>query len=76
MNENVILYSTGCPKCQVLTKKLDAAGISYSVITDVAEMLTIGIKSAPMLEVDGKLMDFSGAIHWIPTVAPVGSEES
>ena len=62
MNENVILYSTGCPKCQVLKKKLDAAGISYTVITDVDEMLALGIKSAPMLEADGRLMDFSGAL--------------
>ena len=65
MNENVILYSTGCPKCQVLTKKLDAAGISYTVITDVDEMLALGIKSAPMLEIDGKMMDFSQAIAWV-----------
>ena len=69
MNENVILYSTGCPKCQVLTKKLDAAGISYSVNTDVDEMLALGVKSAPMLEVDGKLMDFSKANAWLRDLA-------
>ena len=69
MNENVILYSTGCPKCQVLTKKLDAAGISYSVNTDVDEMLALGVKSAPVLEVDGKLMDFSRANAWLRDLA-------
>ena len=26
-----ILYSTGCPKCNVLTRKLDAKGIEYTV---------------------------------------------
>lgn len=69
MNENVILYSTGCPKCQVLVKKLDAAGISYSVNTDVNEMLALGVKSAPVLEVDGKLMDFSKANVWLRDLA-------
>ena len=73
MNENVILYSTGCPKCQVLVKKLDAAGVEYSVITDVDEMLALGIKAAPMLEVNGKMMDFSGAIAWVRDL-PVGKE--
>jgi hypothetical protein len=73
MNENVILYSTGCPKCQVLVKKLAAAGVEYSVITDVDEMLALGIKAAPMLEVDGRMMDFSGAIAWVRDL-PVGKE--
>ena len=65
MDKNVILYSTGCPKCQVLTKKLNAAGISYSVITDIDEMVALGIKSAPMLEIDGVLMDFPHANNWL-----------
>jgi hypothetical protein len=69
MNENVILYSTGCPKCQVLKKKLDAAGITYSVNTDVDEMLALGIKSAPMLEADGNLMDFPKANAWLQNLA-------
>ena len=65
MSENIILYSTGCPKCQVLVKKLDAAGVEYSVNTDIDEMTALGIKSAPMLEVDGRLMDFSKANAWL-----------
>ena len=65
MNDNIILYSTGCPKCSVLTKKLDAAGIAYTVNTDVDEMVALGIKSAPMLDVNGELMDFSSANSWI-----------
>ena len=27
----VILYSTGCPKCQVLKSKLDSKNISYEL---------------------------------------------
>ena len=65
--KQIILYSTGCPKCQVLTKKLGAAGVKYEVKTDVDEMLSLGIKSAPVLSVDGNLMDFSKAVQWVST---------
>lgn len=60
-----ILYSTGCPKCKVLEAKLDRAGINYSKHTDMTEMVAKGLSSAPALEVDGKLMDFSEAIRWV-----------
>ena len=65
--KQIILYSTGCPKCQVLTKKLNAAGVKYEVKTDVDEMLSLGIKSAPVLSVGGNLMDFSKAVQWVST---------
>ena len=28
---DVVLYSTGCPKCKVLKKKLDAKDIKYTL---------------------------------------------
>ena len=49
----------------MLVKKLDAAGIAYEEVTDVDEMTALGIKSAPVLSVDGELLDFSGANAWI-----------
>ena len=65
VNQSVILYSTGCPKCAVLTKKLDMAGIAYDVITNVDEMTALGIKSAPMLRAGDELMDFAAANAWL-----------
>ena len=62
---NVILYSTNCPKCKVLEKKLDNSGIQYEVVTDEDLMIEKGFLSAPMLEVDGTVMDFGEAIKWI-----------
>lgn len=65
----VTLYSTGCPKCNVLKKKLDAAGITYSLIEDESAVLNvankIGATTVPILEEDDKYMDFSAAIKWI-----------
>lgn len=62
---SVILYSTHCPKCNVLEKKLKAAGIEYEEVNDVNIMLEKGMHSAPNLEVDGQIMDFTQATNWI-----------
>ena len=62
---SVILYSTHCPKCNVLEKKLKAAGIEYEEINDVNIMLEKGLQSAPNLEVNGQIMDFTQATNWI-----------
>lgn len=59
------LYSTGCPKCQVLKKKLDAAGINYTTESDIKIMKDKGFLQVPILEVDGKYMNFTEANKWI-----------
>lgn len=59
------LYSTHCPKCQILEKKLAQKGIEYIEINDVKQMLSKGLLSAPWLEVDGVMMNFSQANQWI-----------
>ena len=59
------LYSTHCPRCNVITKKLNAKGIEYEEITSIEEMKALGITSVPVLEVDGKRMNFSEANKWV-----------
>lgn len=61
----VILYSTHCPKCVVLEKKLNQKNISYEEVNDVKVMREKGFLSAPMLEADGEIMDFKTANDWI-----------
>lgn len=63
--ESITLYSTHCPRCQVLEKKLAKAGINYSVCDDVSFMKSQGWHEAPVLEVNGKIMDFRAAVEWI-----------
>lgn len=63
--ESITLYSTHCPRCQVLEKKLEKAGIEYQVCDNVDFMRSRGWKEAPILEVDGKIMDFRAAVSWI-----------
>ena len=62
---NVILYSTGCPKCNILKKKLADAKIDYKVVEDVDVMVSKGLKDVPWLEVNGNLMNFVDSSKWI-----------
>lgn len=61
----VTLYSTGCPACKVLKKKLDAAGILYNENTCVDEMNKLGITRVPVLIVDDTMLGLAEASQWI-----------
>lgn len=61
----IILYSTHCPKCIVLEKKLKQKAVAFKEINDVSIMESKGFMSAPMLEVDGEIFDFTNANKWI-----------
>lgn len=61
----IVLYSTGCPRCGVLKKKLEQKGIEYQENNSMDEMLSLGITQVPMLSVDGSLYDFSAANKWV-----------
>lgn len=62
---DITLYSTHCPKCMVLEKKLQMAGIDYKLVEDADLMIEKGFASAPILEVDGEPMVFMDAINWV-----------
>ena len=62
---DVKLYSTHCPKCIILEKKLNQKNISFEEINDSDVMTAKGFMQAPMLEVDGEVMDFKQANDWI-----------
>ena len=64
----ITLFSTHCPRCSVLEKKLKQKGIDYDEVNDVSIMEEKGFLSVPMLEVDGKIMDFKAANDWINTL--------
>lgn len=62
---NVVMYSTGCPKCKILKKKLDEKKVVYEEETDVEKMKSKGINRVPVLEVDGKLFSYSEAVKLV-----------
>lgn len=62
-------YSTHCPKCNVLEKKLKEKGLEYIEINDVQTMRDLGLRSAPALQIDGgNLLNFREAVEWVETV--------
>ena len=61
----MILYSTGCPKCQVLIKKLDKANISYEICTDQKIMQEKKLLSVPALEINNAIYNFKEAVDLI-----------
>lgn len=64
----VILYSTGCPKCRVLKKKLADKHIIFEENNSVEEMESLGLVEVPALSVDGDLLEFSKAIQWVNNI--------
>lgn len=69
--DNIKLYSTQCPKCRVITKKLEQKNINFTEInckedTASIEMLSVkGFKSMPVLQVGDEYFDFMKANKWI-----------
>lgn len=61
----VTLYTTHCPKCEVLKKKLDNKKIEYDEIDDIKLIAKKGYLSVPVLEVDGTPFNFSTANNWV-----------
>lgn len=60
------LYTTHCPKCEVLKEKLDGKHLEYEEITDVSVMGDLGIDQVPVLQIDdGPLMVFSDAVKYV-----------
>lgn len=69
--DNIRLYSTHCPKCKVVEKKLEQAGIQYELIDArenqevLDELMALGVRQMPVLKVNDELLGFSEIIKWI-----------
>lgn len=50
MNRRYRIYSTGCPRCRVLEKKMEQLNIDFEVVEDENKMIELGFTEAPMLE--------------------------
>lgn len=63
----VILYSTGCPRCNVLKNKLNDKGIQYSENNSIEEMTSLGITQVPILGIGNEMLEFKEAVEWVNT---------
>ena len=62
---DIKLYTIHCPQCNVLRKKLDLAGVQYTLIDDIATLAALGYDHFPILAVGDKEMDFYTATKWL-----------
>lgn len=69
VRNEIILYSTGCPKCKILEQKLQNKGVYYTKNTSVDEMLQLGFNTSPMLKVENNYLNFSDACKWVNNYA-------
>lgn len=65
MESRIILYSTDCTRCKIIKHILDAHDVPYTEITDKQVMINKDFDSVPVMEVDGKIMDYSGILTWL-----------
>lgn len=65
MASNWVLYTTHCPKCNVLYNKLKNIGITFEVCEDVDAMIEMGFMSAPVLFDGEKYYNFNEAMKLI-----------
>lgn len=63
---NVILYSTGCVRCNLVKKMLDVHNVPYKEITDKQIMIEKDFENAPVLEVDNKVIEeYNMILLWL-----------
>lgn len=63
--QQIVLYTTHCPKCRVLEKKLNDKGVKFAICQDVQVMKNLQISSVPTLSVNGQMMDFYNAVKFV-----------
>ena len=69
---DIVLYSTHCPKCNMIETKLKQKHINYTVNTNVDEMKQLGFHSMPVLKIDNQYLDFHRAYKWVMTAPAEG----
>lgn len=59
----VVLYSNGCPRCNVLEAKLNLKNVVFSKTDDFSELDSY--TTAPLLKVNDTVYEFGEAVKWI-----------
>lgn len=61
----ITVYTTHCPRCKILEKTLASRGVDYTAVEDVDIIVAKGFQMVPMMEVEGRVLDFKEAMFWI-----------
>lgn len=61
----IILYSNGCPRCNILKSKLIEKNITYEINNDLGVLVAKGFRTVPVLQVNDDFLNYVEAINWI-----------
>lgn len=65
----ITLYTTHCPKCNVLQKKMANKKIDFLLCEDEKEIMEVctktGMNFLPILQIGDDFLDFPNAIEWL-----------
>lgn len=64
----ITLYSTSNIESIELEKALKGKSLKYEKVADIETMQNKGFMSAPMLEVDGEVMNYINGRKWISEI--------
>lgn len=69
-DSDFVLYSTGCPKCNVLEKKLKSKNVDFVIETDIDSIVKMGYTSAPILwyRNSDKYYTFTEAVKFVNNI--------
>lgn len=63
--ETPVLYSNGCPKCNVLKSKLEQKNIAFELSDDFSSLIGLGYRTAPLLKTNDGILVFTDAVKWV-----------
>ena len=58
----ITLYSTGCPKCNILERRLTNDNIEFEIINDIDKLIDMGFQNAPVLQINDQFIVFEDAM--------------
>ena len=63
----ITLYSNHCVRCDILKQKLDSKNVSYNLVDKTEDLIEKGLANEffPILEVDGKLLNFGESNDYV-----------
>lgn len=58
----ITLYSTGCPKCNILERRLTNDNIEFEISNDIDKLIDMGFQNAPVLQINDQFIVFEDAM--------------
>lgn len=61
----ITLYSTGCPKCNLLERRLTNDKIEFTVSNNIDKLIEMGFQTAPVLQINDQFVEYGEAMKML-----------